>query len=204
MAAHEFGHGLGLHHSDDPDALMAPFYRGYVEVEGYELPQDDINGIHCTIIHRRIKHYYMFDTPTCVSLCYRCTFRIVNYDFVPEFLRMIYISLDILKICMYTEYPTAISIYPFMYIRNIFSLLSVKAIQYLYGSPEMTMPAATMSPNRHLPPRQYLPAEVETMCMTLVFDAICQHTVNGRMKTFAFSGENYVEITDYGLEAVSI
>ena len=42
-AAHEFGHSLGLSHSDDKKALMAPFYRGYTP--NLELNQDDIDAI---------------------------------------------------------------------------------------------------------------------------------------------------------------
>nr|KAH0807399.1 hypothetical protein GEV33_015392 [Tenebrio molitor] len=43
VAAHEFGHSLGLSHSDVRQALMAPFYRGYDPL--FELDQDDIQGI---------------------------------------------------------------------------------------------------------------------------------------------------------------
>ena len=42
-AAHEFGHSLGLSHTDDNDALMAPFYRGF-EVKP-RLNEDDIKAI---------------------------------------------------------------------------------------------------------------------------------------------------------------
>jgi len=42
-AAHEFGHSLGLSHSDDKNALMAPFYRGFETKP--KLQKDDIRGI---------------------------------------------------------------------------------------------------------------------------------------------------------------
>ncbi|XP_036600315.1 neutrophil collagenase-like [Trichosurus vulpecula] len=44
VAAHEFGHSLGLSHSTDPGALMFPSYS-FSEPSTYVLPQDDINGI---------------------------------------------------------------------------------------------------------------------------------------------------------------
>ncbi|XP_071498280.1 interstitial collagenase-like [Diadema antillarum] len=43
VAVHEFGHSLGLGHSNSPDAIMAAIYRGYVP--NARLHNDDIAGI---------------------------------------------------------------------------------------------------------------------------------------------------------------
>uniref|UniRef100_A0A4W3H8E3 interstitial collagenase n=1 Tax=Callorhinchus milii TaxID=7868 RepID=A0A4W3H8E3_CALMI len=44
VAGHEFGHALGLDHSNDRKALMFPTYL-YVNTNGYKLPADDVRGI---------------------------------------------------------------------------------------------------------------------------------------------------------------
>ncbi|MFH4979489.1 hypothetical protein AB6A40_006198 [Gnathostoma spinigerum] len=44
VALHEIGHAFGLEHSNDPNAVMYPYYMGQVR-KGFWLTNDDVDGI---------------------------------------------------------------------------------------------------------------------------------------------------------------
>lgn len=55
VAAHEFGHSLGLRHSFNPSALMYRNYR-YVDTDEYSLPEEDAKRIQ--ELYGNLENYY--------------------------------------------------------------------------------------------------------------------------------------------------
>ncbi|KFZ68147.1 Collagenase 3 [Podiceps cristatus] len=74
VAAHEFGHSLGLEHSRDPGALMFPIYT-YTGKTGFVLPDDDVQGIQELYGKSASFIICIF----CVIItCYRCTAQLIK------------------------------------------------------------------------------------------------------------------------------
>ena len=53
VAVHEFGHSMGLEHSNVRESIMYPWYKGYFP--NIELTEDDILGIQA--LYGKLKHF---------------------------------------------------------------------------------------------------------------------------------------------------
>ncbi|XP_072259151.1 matrix metalloproteinase-18-like [Pyxicephalus adspersus] len=81
VAAHEFGHSLGLLHSSDPSALMYPTYH-FIEPSEFHLPEDDVQGIQSLYGAREVPEVPEIpgipDQPNTPSTCQPITFDAVT------------------------------------------------------------------------------------------------------------------------------
>ena len=78
VATHEFGHSLGIHHSDVRNAVMYPYYTGYVP--NFSLQQDDINAIQSLYgkTCHTVENLFAGQVGACMQNCHTLSRSLIN------------------------------------------------------------------------------------------------------------------------------